>query len=58
MGTVYSAVRLLFLCVQCIMQWDCYWYVYSEQSIETVIGMFTVYSAVRLLFVCVQSKVQ
>jgi len=39
--TLYSAVRLLLVCVQCTVQ-D-----------ETVIGVCTVYSAVKLLLVCV-----
>jgi len=72
MCTVYSAVRLLWLCVQCTVQsetvilvytvhsveLDCYWCVYSAQCSETVIVVCTVYSAVRLLLVYVQCSVQ
>ena len=56
--TVHSAVRLLLVCVQCSVQRDCYWYVYSEQCSENVIGICRVYSAVKLLLVCVQCTVQ
>ena len=56
--TVYSAVRLLLVCVQCRVQCDSYRYVYSVQYRETVIGMCTVYIAVRVLLVLVQCTVQ
>ena len=46
MSTVYSAVILLLVCVQCRVQG------------ETVVGMCTMYSAVRLLLVCVQCTLQ
>ena len=71
MCTVYSAVRMLLVCVQCTVKFDCYWYVFSVQCNETLIGMctvyrsvrlllvlFKVYSAVRMLLVCVQCTVQ
>jgi len=48
----------LLVCVQCTVQLDCYWCVYSAQCSENVIGMCTVHRVVRLLLVCVQCTVQ